>query len=259
MGWGQRRPLLSHHDPASHHPLWHHTHSSLSLPGPGVWLEILGACPGHRAELIQLGWCAFYQFPFLLPPRMLASFTNNPVLVQGNHRIREQAASMALPGKVTVVPLLLFLPVCTGLEHTVLESQTSWGPVWPSALCSGGDSLNTQTSGCDIVLLGCWCPVFLDTHTRCHWELTLCTDYASDKDSKPSFLLSVNVSKSWYCLWRKNFLNTDSRDAGHSLNKPVFLVLSWHQYSLSSHPCQQMLLSWTNILRNKNTVLLKCQ
>lgn len=56
---------------------------------------------------------------------MLALFTNNPVLVQGNHRIREQAASMALPGKVTVVPFLLFLPVCTGLEHTVLESRTS--------------------------------------------------------------------------------------------------------------------------------------
>ena len=93
VGWGARDSPCWAPRPCLSLPLCHHTHIlawCLSEALPSGW-NTLGTCPGHRADWIQLGWCIFYQFPFflLLPPRMLASLTNHPILVQGNHRTEE--------------------------------------------------------------------------------------------------------------------------------------------------------------------------
>lgn len=65
----------------------------MSLRSPAVWLEYPGNLPRPQSWLNPTWMMHFLPislFFFLLPPRMLASLTNHPILVQGNHRTEER-------------------------------------------------------------------------------------------------------------------------------------------------------------------------
>lgn len=100
-----------------------------NLPRPQTWVN-----PTWMMHFLPIPF-------FLLPPRMLASFTNNPILLQG-------ANCFAVP---TWEGTALGLPThAHRIRAECARSSEVLKPALHCALCKGGRSLDIQTPGCDV-------------------------------------------------------------------------------------------------------------